>query len=60
MKFVAENSASDIEAHHARLRAEHAVQELAANLLRIVRGAGKPYDLVRNVSDLIHAVVAYE
>ena len=60
MKFVAENSASDIEAHHARVRVEHAVQELAANFLRIVRGAGKPYDLVRNVSAFIHAVVAYD
>ena len=60
MKFVAENSASDIEAHHARVRVEHAVQELAANFLRIVRGAGKPYELVRNVSAFIHAVVAYD
>jgi hypothetical protein len=40
--IVSENSEADIARHSALARVEWRLRELAANLLRIIRGAGKP------------------
>lgn len=59
MKVVATNSAADLAREHAMLDVQSALAELAANLLRVIRGAGKPYMLPRNAADFLKAVVAY-
>jgi len=49
MELVSSNSDHDLEVRRARERAELAMLDLTANLLRIVRGAGKPYEIGRQV-----------
>ncbi len=59
MKLVSENS----EAEFARTRYEAeirwALRNLTANLIRITRGAGKPYEIVRQVDELARALRGY-
>jgi hypothetical protein len=62
MKIVSENSDAEVAANkatEAQQRVERALVDLAANLLRVVRGAGKPYDIVREASTFMKAAADY-
>lgn len=56
MRVVSNNSPEDLAKRRARERAEQAIVELAANLMRIVRGAGKPYELKSQLRDTLAAM----
>jgi hypothetical protein len=57
--LVAENSNEDIQRAFARQKAETALVQLAANILRVVRGAGRPYSIVQECATLIDAFREY-
>ena len=59
MKVVAENSSAELAQRLATQDMERALRQLTANLLRVVRGAGKPYAIVEDAAAFINAVVAY-
>lgn len=66
MRIVSENSEADIkrrEAEHRRDRSGQqmrlALRHLAANLMRITRGAGAPEDLVPQMVEFLEAFNAY-
>lgn len=56
MKLVSENSEVEIAANRAAEAAQLAVAELAANLMRIARGAGAPEDIREQVVRLAAAI----
>jgi hypothetical protein len=58
--IVSENSEADIARHSALARVEWRLRELAANLLRIIRGAGKPYEVMLQMGELAEAIQAYQ
>lgn len=59
MRIVSDQSDKDVAAHRAEAQAYHALRTLAANLMRITRGAGKPYDLERHAAAFLDAAEAY-
>jgi hypothetical protein len=59
MKLVSENSAADLAKRRTLKQVHRTLQEMAANLMRISRGGGKPHDLVRHVEMFAGALVAY-
>lgn len=56
VRLVVENSEKDLAKARALERVEAAFLEHTANLLRVVRGAGKPYLIGRQASELIKAM----
>lgn len=60
MRIVSEKSEADVAHHHALERVEWRLRELAANLLRIIRGAGKPYEMMLQMAELVEAIQAYQ
>lgn len=59
MRVVSENSEADLARQESLYRMGWAVRELTANLLRITRGAGKPHEVMRQVTDLAAAMRGY-
>ena len=66
MRIVSENTETEIARHQAEIardramnEASWALRELTANLLRVTRGAGKPYEIVRQAQALIEAMIDY-
>lgn len=57
MRIVSENSDADLAKRQAELQLGFELREMAANLLRIVRGAGRPGDLRKQ---LLKCLQAYE
>ena len=60
LRAVAENTEADKARQWATGGVSWALRDLTANLLRIVRGAGKPYEIVRQADELLQALVAYQ
>ncbi|EHM02027.1 hypothetical protein HMPREF9946_01545 [Acetobacteraceae bacterium AT-5844] len=60
MHLVAENTPEQIRERELLDRLRWALRELAANLMRITRGAGKPYDVVDQIASLITIVADYQ
>lgn len=56
MQVVSSQSDEDIRRTRARADSEWAMVELTANLLRIIRGAGKPYELGRHLSEVMRTM----
>lgn len=52
MKIIAENTDQDIARHHAQLDVEESLRQLSANLLRVIRGAGRPHEIGKQCEDL--------
>lgn len=52
MKLVSSNTDAEIERKRLTDQVERAARELAANVLRVVRGAGKSYELVGQAANL--------
>lgn len=59
MRIVSENSDQDLARVRAEGRVDRALCELAANILRVVRGAGRPYELGRQAAGFVAACEAY-
>ena len=59
MKLVADNTDADIARNRAEEQARWALVDLAANILRVVRGAGKPYDLPNQAAAFVKSYVDY-
>ena len=58
-RLVPKTSEAERERARANRSVEAALRQLTANLLRVVRGAGKPYEIVRETDALVNALVAY-
>lgn len=59
LSIVAQNSQRQIDANWAQQDVDRALVELAANIIRVVRGAGKPEQIVHQCSDVVNAAVEY-
>jgi hypothetical protein len=59
LEIVSNLTEQDVKANRARDEAVRALQALTGNLLRIVRGAGKPYELDNLAVDYVLAHRAY-
>ena len=59
MKIVSETSDKELARQRVQPIVEWALKDLAANLMRITRGAGKPYLVGRQAQELIEALKAY-
>src|ERR1700692_2357282 len=60
MRVVSEHSYDDLKRHQADEELGHAVRVLTANLLRVTRGAGKPYEIGGQAQRVGDAVDAYD
>jgi hypothetical protein len=59
-RLISENSQAQIDKERAAAQVSWPLRDLAANLLRIIRGAGKPEEIIRQIDELIRALVAYK
>ena len=59
MRVVTDNSDDDLAHQNAMADVSHALRELTSNLMRVVRGAGKPDDIFRQTQALAEAFVRY-
>jgi hypothetical protein len=59
LKIVSNNSEQEIAGNRAREEAEQAAVDLTANLIRIVRGAGRPHDIREQILRLALAMEAH-
>jgi hypothetical protein len=60
MKVVDENSEADIARQQAKWRVDTARRNLAGNLIRVVRGAGRAWDLPQQTQELLQAFIEYQ
>ncbi len=60
LKLVSEKSKTEIEGEWAKQKLDRALIELAANLIRVVRGAGKPDDVIDHCVGVVNAAVEYQ
>lgn len=59
MRIVSENSPDDIKRHREQARVNRALRVLAANIMRVARGAGRPEELGLNAQAVVETMVAY-
>jgi hypothetical protein len=59
MRIVSENSEADLARNAAVAKVEPILRDLTANLMRVARGAGKPYEVGRQTQALIDAMIKY-
>jgi len=59
MRVVSENSETDIARSRALIDVECALRELAANTLRVIRGAGEPDELGEQMIKVLDAMFAH-
>ncbi|EUB95566.1 hypothetical protein PMI07_002054 [Rhizobium sp. CF080] len=59
LSVVAQNTQQQIETNEAQDQVNAALLELAANIIRVVRGAGKPEQILHQCSDVVNAAVEY-
>jgi hypothetical protein len=60
LKLVSEKSRAELEGEWAKRKLDHALVELAANLMRVVRGAGRPEAIVDNCACVVTAALSYQ
>jgi hypothetical protein len=56
MRIVSENSETDLARQRALDQVDWKIRELTANLLRITRGAGKPYEIMQQMMQLAYGL----
>lgn len=59
LRIVSENDREDIDSAAAMCQVEATLRELAANIIRVVRGAGKPCNIMNQCTDFVNAVDRY-
>lgn len=59
LRVAAENDRSVLDHERARRDIEWPLRNLAANMMRISRGAGAPYEVGRQCQDVVESFVAY-
>jgi hypothetical protein len=59
MRVVSENSDDDLKRRRVDEELGYAIRALTANLLRVTRGAGKPFEIGLQAQRVVDAVVAY-
>lgn len=59
MRVAADHSDAELARRRVMADVSHAVRDLASNLMRVVRGAGKPHDIFRQAHTLAEAFVRY-
>jgi hypothetical protein len=59
MRIIGENSETDLARQRALDQVDWKIRELTANLLRITRGAGKPYEIMTQMIELAEAIRVY-
>ncbi|AJA10018.1 hypothetical protein SKP52_15700 [Sphingopyxis fribergensis] len=59
LRLVSSTSKSEVDEEHARRRLTWPLRELTANLLRTVRGAGKPYAVAEQIFAVANALQEY-
>lgn len=60
VRLVANNTEADIARDRATAAVSWKLRNLTANLLRVVRGAGKPHEIAEQAGELVLAVAAYQ
>ncbi len=60
LSVVSQRSQNQIDTAHAQHRFDRAVIEMAANIIRIVRGAGKPHELIKQCADVVNRAVDFD
>ncbi|MGO1079209.1 hypothetical protein [Inquilinus sp. CA228] len=60
MRIVSQNSDTDLARRHAGQNVELALQELTANLLRVIRGAGEPREIGLQALAFVEATETYQ
>jgi hypothetical protein len=59
MRIVSENSEADLAHQRAMAPVDWALRDLAANLMRVTRGAGRPHYVGRQAQALVEALSEY-
>ena len=59
IEVVSENSEEDLARRQAMDKVRWALRDLAANLMVITRGAGKPWEIGRQAQQLVNELLAY-
>jgi hypothetical protein len=60
MKIASENSETDLARRFALQKIDGALRNLAANVLRVIRGGGKSWEIPEQAQDLVKALADYE
>lgn len=60
MRIVSETSAAELAKRAAEHGVSQALKQMAANLLRVIRGAGRPYQVGFDLAECVQAFTAYE
>jgi len=60
ISLVVENSQADIDGQWAKQKLDRSLIELATNLMRVVRGAGRPDDIIDNCAGVLTAALEYQ
>jgi hypothetical protein len=60
MHIVSENSKVDIARERAEWQVDASLRNLAANILRVIRGAGRPWEIPEQAQSYINALVDYQ
>jgi hypothetical protein len=59
LTVVSENTRQQVDANMLQERMDYALRELAANIIRVVRGAGKPDYVIDQCNEVLKAAIEY-
>lgn len=59
LTVVAENTRQQVDANIMQEQVDYALRELAANIIRVVRGAGRPDDIIDQCNEVLKAAIEY-
>jgi hypothetical protein len=60
MRIVSSQTEAQIKAERAKADFEYALRETTANLLRVIRGAGRPFEVAQQIKKCAEAIQAHE
>ncbi|WP_373413736.1 hypothetical protein [Ensifer aridi] len=60
LTVVAENTRQQVDANIMQEQVDYALRELAANIIRVVRGAGKPDDIIDQCNEVLKTAIEYQ
>lgn len=59
LRLAAENDKRSIDRARARYEIEWPLRRLAANIMRVLRGAGEPYSVIQQCIDVVRGAQAF-